>query len=125
MVLRAKRHSLGSFFSIHPWRMGLPSGKSNITSLFLKTTVYFASQMGPTPMSLLVNAGMMYHVAGKSAANCGIGRVAFAADVAIFPLDVPTLIVAELVSSGSCGVLLSPQFPCDVVGGYFCFPCIV
>ena len=59
--------------------------------------------MGPTPMSVLVKAGMMYTVLGKSDANCGIGRVAFAADVATFTLAVPTLIVAALVSSGPCG----------------------
>ena len=72
----------------------------------------------------------MYPVVGKSAVNCGIDRVAFAADVATCPLDVPTLIVAEIVSSGPCGafvqckcvLLLNPQSLCVVVGGYFCFP---
>ena len=54
-------------------------------------------------MIVLVNYGMMYSVVGKSAANCGIGRVAFATGVANFPLAVPTLIVAALVSSGPCG----------------------
>ena len=46
---------------------------------------------------------MMYPVVGKSADNCRIGRVAFAADVATFPLAVPTSVVAALVSSGPCG----------------------
>ena len=103
MGLRAKRHSLGSFFSFHPWRMGLPSDESTVTSFFLNTRVQFASQMGPSPISVLVNNGMMHPVVGKSAANCGIGRVAFAADVATCTLAVPTLIVSALVSSGPYG----------------------
>ena len=61
--------------------------------------------MGPTPMSVLVNDGMIYPVAGKSTANCGIGRVDFSADVSTFPLAVPTLIVAALVSGGPCGAV--------------------
>ena len=61
--------------------------------------------MGPTPMSVLVNDGMMYPVVGKSAANCGIGRVDFAADVSTCPLDVLTLILSALVSSGPCGTV--------------------
>ena len=59
--------------------------------------------MGLTPMSVLVKSGMMYPVVGKSDANCGIGRSAFAAYVATCPLAVPTLIVAVIVSSGPCG----------------------
>ena len=35
----------------------------------------------PSPMSVLVKDGMMYPVVRKSAANCGICRVDFAADV--------------------------------------------
>ena len=102
--LRAKRHSCGSFFSIHPCRIGLPYGKSKVTSCVLKaTTVQFALQMSPTPMSVLVKSGMIYPVLGKSAANCGIVGVSFTADVATFPLAVPTLIIAELVYSGPCG----------------------
>ena len=46
---------------------------------------------------------MMYPVVGKCATNFGIGRVAFADYVATFPFAVPTLIVAALVSSGTCG----------------------
>ena len=49
--------------------------------------------MGPIPIRVLVNLGMMYPVVGKSAANCGIGSVAFAADVATCPFAVPTLIL--------------------------------
>ena len=89
--------------------------------------------MGPTPMSVLVKSGMMYPVVGKSAANCGIGRVAFTADAATCPLAVPPLIVLTLVASVPCGafgantgaLLLNPQFLCVVVGGYFRFPHIV
>ena len=56
-------------------------------------------------MSLLVNDDMMYPIVGKYAVNCGIGRVAFAADDSTCPLDVPTLIVSTLVSSGPCGAV--------------------
>ena len=54
-------------------------------------------------MSVLVNDGMIYPVVGKYAANCRIGRVYFAADIATCPLAVPTSVVAALVSSGPCG----------------------
>ena len=67
--LRVKRHSLGSFFSLQPVRIVLPSGDSTVTSFFLNTTVQFASQMGPTPMSVLVKDGMMYPVVGRSSDN--------------------------------------------------------
>ena len=97
-----KRHSCGSLFSLHPWRIGLPSGENMFTSCFLNTTVQLESHMGPTPISVLVKVGIMYPVVGKSSANCGIGRVAFAADVATCPLSVPTLIVLTLVASVPC-----------------------
>ena len=58
-------------------------------------------------MILLVKAGMMYPVVGKSAANCRIRRVAFAADIATCPFAVPTLIISALVSSGPCGAFES------------------
>ena len=38
--LRAKRHILGSFFSLQPVRIVLPSGESTVTSFFVKTTVH-------------------------------------------------------------------------------------
>ena len=76
--LRAKRQSLGSFFSLQPVRIVLPFGESTVTSFFLNTTVQIASHMGPTPMSILVNYGTMYPIVGKSAANWGMGRVSFA-----------------------------------------------
>ena len=100
---RAKRHSCGNFFYLHPWRIGLPSDEITVTSFFLNTTVQCESQMGPTPMIVLVKTSMMYPVVGKSAANCGICRFDFAADVDTCPLAVPTLIIAEPVSSGPCG----------------------
>ena len=80
---RAKRHGRGSFFSLHPWRIGLLSGESTVTSCFLITTVQFLSQMGLTPISVLVNDGMMYPIVGNSTANGGIVRLAFDADVAL------------------------------------------
>ena len=59
--------------------------------------------MGPTPISLLVKEGMMYPVLGKYAANLGMGIVALADDCSTCPFDVPTFIVAALVSGGPCG----------------------
>ena len=59
--------------------------------------------MGPILISVFVNVGMMYPVVGKSAVNCGIGSVVFAAYVATFHFSVPTLILVALVSSGPCG----------------------
>ena len=67
--LRAKRHSLGIFFSPQPVITVLPSGESTVTSFFLNITVQFSSQMGLTPMSVLVKDGMMYPFVGKSATN--------------------------------------------------------
>ena len=65
----------------------------------------FASQMGQTSISVLVNVGMMYPVVCKSTSNCGIGSVAFAADVATCTFAVSTLILVALVSSDPCGAL--------------------
>ena len=92
--LRAKRHSLGSFFSLQPVRIVLPYAESTVTSFFLNAMVQFASQMGPTPMSVLVNDGTMYPIVGKSDANLGIGGGAFADDFSSCPSAVPTLIVS-------------------------------
>ena len=85
--LRAKRHGRGSFFYLHPWIISLPSGDITVTYSFLNTTVQFASQIGPTPISVFVNVGMMYPVVGKSAANCGVGSVAFAVDISNYTRD--------------------------------------
>ena len=100
---RAKHHRRGSFFSLHPQIICLPSGNMTVTSFFLNTTVHFTSQMVPIPISVLVNVGMMYHVVGKSAVNFGIGSVASAVDVATCPFSVPTLILVALMSSVPCG----------------------
>ena len=86
--------------------------------------------MGPTPMVVLVNYGMMYPVVGNYAANCRIGRVVFAADVATFPLDVPTLMLAALMSSSPCGEFgamyrcVAPEsiIPVCCCGRMFSFP---
>ena len=59
--------------------------------------------MGPTPISVLVKEGMMYPVVGKSAANWGMGSVAFSGDCSTCPLAVTTLIFEALVSGGPCG----------------------
>ena len=84
----------------HPWIIGLPSGDITVTSSFLKNTVQFASQIGPTPISVFVNVGMMYPVVGKSAANSGIGSVAVAIDIATCLFAVPTIIFFAFVFSG-------------------------
>ena len=102
-VLRENRQSLGSFFYLQPVRIVFPFGDSTVTSFFLKTTVQFASYMGPTPMSVLVKDVMMYPVVGKSATNLGMGRISLAEDFSTCPSTVPTLIVAALVSVGPCG----------------------
>ena len=94
---RAKCHRLGSLFSLHPWIIGLPSGDITVKSCFLNTTVQFASQMGPIPIIVFVNVGMMYPIVGKSAANCGIGSVDFSVDIETCPFSVPTLILLALV----------------------------
>ena len=60
--------------------------------------------MGPIPISVFVNVGMIYTVVGKSAANCGIGSVDYAVDVATCTFAVPTLIILALISIGPCGV---------------------
>ena len=52
--------------------------------------------------------GKLWHdvsVVGKSAANCRIVRVSFAADVSTCPLAVPNLIIASLVFSVPCGAV--------------------
>ena len=57
----------------------------------------FASQIGPTPMSVFVKVGMMYPFVGKPASNCGIGSVAFAIEHATCPFAVSTLIFLAVV----------------------------
>ena len=99
MGLREKRYRRGGFFSLHPWIIGLPSGDINVTYYFLNTNAQFVSQIGPTPISVFVNVGMMYPVVGKSASNCGIGSVAIAFYIDTCTFAVPTLILLALVSS--------------------------
>ena len=53
--------------------------------------------MGPTPISALVKAGMMYPVVGKSDSNFGIGSIAVAENFSTYPFSVPTLIGEALV----------------------------
>ena len=102
---REKHHSPGSFFTLHPWRIDLPSGDKMVTYCFLNTKVQFESKMGPTTIGVLVNMGMMYPVLGKSYVNGGIGSMTFAADDATCPFALPALILVALVSSGPYGAL--------------------
>ena len=59
--------------------------------------------MGPTPTRVLLKDGMMYPVVVKSSANCGIGSVAVADVLSIFPVALPKLICEALVLVGQCG----------------------
>ena len=70
----------------------------------MNKTLQSASQIVPTPISVMVKEGMMYHVVGKSADNWVMGSVAIAADFTIYPFAVPTVIVVYLVSGCPCGV---------------------
>ena len=54
---------------------------------------------------MFLNVGMLYPVVGKSAANCGIGSVAFSVDIATCPFAVPTIICFSVVSSLPYGEL--------------------
>ena len=73
---------------------------NTVTSCLVNNTVQSASHMGPTPTSVLVKDGMMYPVVLKSAANCGIGSVAFSDELSTCPVSVPTLIFEALVLGG-------------------------
>ena len=59
--------------------------------------------MGPTQNRFLVKDVMMYPVAGKSAANCGIGSVAVYDDLSTCPVAMSTLICEAIVLGGPCG----------------------
>ena len=52
--LREKLRSFGRVFSIHPVEIVLPSGDITTTSFFVNKTLQSLSQMGPTPISVLV-----------------------------------------------------------------------
>ena len=97
-VLRAKRHSFGRFFSLHPVKIVLPSGEITTTSFFVNKTLQYVSQIGPTPINVLVKEGMMYPIVGKSAADCVMVSVTVAVDFTIFPFAMPTLISVAFVS---------------------------
>ena len=100
---RAKRHSLGSFFSLQPVRIGLTFGENTVTFCLVKTTVKSTSHIGPTPTSMLVKEGMMYPVFGNCDTNCGIGSVALDDDLSNFPISGTALIYEALVLGGPCG----------------------
>ena len=97
-----------------------------MTSFFLNTTVQYASQIGPTPMSLFMNAGMMYPFVGKSVLTCGMGSVAMAVEFSTCPLAVPTLIfflVAFIFSYGTLGAMqicVAPESSMPVCSGGKC-----
>ena len=97
-VLRSKRYIFGRFFYLHPVKIFLPSGNITTASFFVNKTLQSASQIGPTPISVLVKEGIMYPVVGNSAANWGMGIVAVAADFTICLFAVPTVIGADFVS---------------------------
>ena len=103
VAFRAKHHSIGSYFSLQPVRIGLPPGENIVTYFLVNKTVQSASHMGPTSTSLLVKDGMMYPVVGKSAANCRIVIVEVADDLSTCPLAVTTLICEALLLGGPCG----------------------
>ena len=52
---RAKRHSFGRFFYLHPVKIVLTSGDITTTSFFVNKTLQSVSQIGSTPISVLVN----------------------------------------------------------------------
>ena len=85
------------FFSLHTVKIVLTSNDITTTSFFVNKTLQSASQIGPTPISVLVKEGMMYPIVGKSAANWGMGSVAVAVDFTIFPFAVPTVIGVAFV----------------------------
>ena len=121
--LRSNRHRHDSLFSLHPWRIGLPCGDRTVTSYFLNTTEQFASQIGPTPISVFLKVGMMYYFAGKSAFNCGMGSVAVAIELATFPFSMPTLICFDVVfifpygAFGATYMCVAPESTIHVLSG--------
>ena len=102
--LKANLHRRGSLSCPHSRRIGLSYGDRTVTSSFQNTTVQFASQIGPTPMSVFVKVGMMYPFVGKSEFNYGMGSVAVAIELATCPFASPTLICFSVVSISLYGV---------------------
>ena len=101
--LRAKRHSFGISFSLHPVSMGLTPGDDNVTSCLVNKTVQSSFHMGPTPTRVLVKDGIMYSVCVKSATNCGIGSVEVSDNVSTCLVAFPALICESLVLGGPYG----------------------
>ena len=97
---RAKRHSVGSYFSLQPVRIGLLLGKNTVTSCLVNNTVQSASHMAPTPTGVLVKDDIMYRVVGKYATNGGIGSVAVADKLSTCTVAVPTILYEALVLGG-------------------------
>ena len=98
-------------------------GDRTVTSSLLNTTVQFASQIGPTPMSVFVKVGMMYYFVGKSEFNCGMGSVAVAIELATCPFAVPTLICLPVVfispygAFGAMYMCVAPDSTIPVLSG--------
>ena len=99
---RAKRHSFGIYFSLHPVRMGLPLDENTVTSRLENKTVQSASHTGLTPTRVFVQYAMIYPVVGKYAVKCRIGIVAVDDDLSTCTVSVTTLIGWALVLRGLC-----------------------
>ena len=65
LVHKAKRHNFGMTFYCHTLSIGFPVGGNTVMSCLVKKTVHSEFQMGKTPMSVLVNFGMMCPVVDK------------------------------------------------------------
>ena len=65
LVHKAKRHNFGMTFYCHTLSIGFPVGGNTVMSCLVKKTVHSALHMGKTPMSVLVNFGMMCPVVDK------------------------------------------------------------
>ena len=102
---RAKSHSFGISFPLHPGKMGLPSGENTVTSYFVSKTVQSASQMGLAPTRVLVNDSMMFPIFGKSDANCRIVSEAVADKLSTCPVAVPTQMFGVPFWGGPCGAV--------------------
>ena len=64
----------------------------------MNKTLHSASQIGPTPINVLVKEVMMYPVVGKSTADCVMGSVSVAIYFTICPFSVSTVIGVAFVS---------------------------
>ena len=100
---REKRHILVSSFSLQPVRINLPTGENTVTSFLVNKTVQSASNMRPTPTSVLVRDHMINPIVVKRSANCGIVSVDVADDLSTCPVDVPILNCEAFLLGGICG----------------------